>query len=70
MELLIKDFRISLSSIHSSIIEVYRSTESSKGMYSIVIYTLPYFNINIITNDFITLNGNWCSQIHFINSLL
>ena len=58
MELLIKDFRISLSSIHSSIIELYRSTESSKGIYSIYIYTLPSNTpfINIITNDFIILN--------------
>ena len=56
MELLIKDFRISLSSLHSSIIELYRSIESSKGIYSIYIYTLP-FTIHIITNDFIILNG-------------
>ena len=65
MELLIKDFRISLSSIHSSIMELYRSTESSKGIYSIYIgYLLGYFGaaiddssiLNITTNDFIVLN--------------
>ena len=42
MELLIKDFRISLFSIYTSIMESYRSTESSKGIYSIYIGTITY----------------------------
>ena len=66
MELLIKDFRISLLSIHSSIVELYCSIESSKGIYSIYIYTLPYWIINIITNDFIILNciNSFCRYIN------
>ena len=41
-------------------------SESSKGMYSIVIYTLPYFIINITTNDFMILNGinSFCRYIN------
>ena len=56
MELLIKDLLIIFSLIHSSITESYRSTESSKGIYSIYIYDFPYWILNIITNDFINLN--------------
>ena len=53
MELLIKDFLISFLLINSSITELYCSIESSKGIYSIYIYD---WIINIITNDFISLN--------------
>ena len=66
MELLIKDFRISLFSIYTSIMESYRSTESSKGIYSIYIGTITYWTINIITNDFIILNciNSFCRYIN------
>jgi len=66
MELLIKDLLIKFSLINSSITESYRSTESSKGIYSIYIYDFPYWILNITTNDFINLNyiDTFCRYIN------
>ena len=66
MELLIKDLLISFSLIHSSITELYRSTESSKGIYTVFIYDFSNLILNIITNDFINL---YCIDkfYHYIN---
>ena len=57
MELIIKDFLTNFSLIQCFIIDLYSSIESSKGIYTIYIYSFPYFTVNIITNDFITLNS-------------
>ena len=48
------DFTFNL--ILSLIIQSKLSIESSKGIYSIYLFTFPFLIINIITNDFPTTN--------------
>ena len=56
MELLIEEFLISFPFILSFINELKLSIESSKGIYSIYIQSFPYLTINIISNDYLTIN--------------
>lgn len=56
MELLIEEFLIHFPLILSLIIQSKLSIESSKGIYSIYLFTFPFLIINIITNDFPTTN--------------
>lgn len=56
MELLIEEFLINFPLILSLIINFKLSIESSKGIYSIYLFTFPLFNINLISNDFPTTN--------------
>ena len=56
MELLIEEFLISFPLILSFINELKLSIESSKGIYSIYIQSFPYLTINIISNDYLTIN--------------
>ena len=66
MELLITEFLISLPWIQSVIIELKLSMESSKGIYTISIYSFPYWTMNIISNDFHVLNqiNKFCRYIN------
>ena len=72
MELLIEEFLIHFPLILSLIIQSKLSIESSKGIYSIYLFTFPFLIINIITNDFPTTNqltsnlhAFFCSFIYF-----
>jgi NADH:ubiquinone oxidoreductase subunit D len=56
MELLIEEFLISFPLILSFIYSFKLSIESSKGIYSIYIQSFPYLTINIISNDYLTIN--------------
>jgi len=56
MELLIEEFLISFPLILSFINSFKLSIESSKGIYSIYIQSFPYLTINIISNDYLTIN--------------
>ena len=56
MELLIEEFLIHFPLILSLIIQSKLSIESSKGIYTIYLFTFPFLIINIITNDFLTTN--------------
>ena len=67
MELLIEEFLIIFPLILSLMNQLTLSIESSKGIYSIYLFAFPYVIINIITNDFPTINqSNKFSQ--YINS--
>ena len=56
MELLILEFLVSFPLILSLIRHLNLSIESSKGIYSIFIFNFPFLIINIISNDFLTIN--------------
>ena len=56
MELLIEEFLIHFPLILSLILQSKLSIESSKGIYSIYLFSFPFLIINIITNDFPTTN--------------
>ena len=56
MELLINDFLLNFPLIQVIIKSLKLTIESSKGIYSIVIAPFPFLTINIIANDFLTLN--------------
>ena len=56
MELLIEEFLIHFPLILSLIKQSKLSIESSKGIYSIYLFSFPFLIINIITNDFPTTN--------------
>ena len=56
MELLIEEFLIHFPLILSLILQFKLSIESSKGIYSIYLFTFPFLIINIITNDFLIVN--------------
>ena len=56
MQLLIEEFLIHFPLILSLIIQFKLSIESSKGIYTIYLFTFPFLIINIITNDFLTIN--------------
>jgi NADH:ubiquinone oxidoreductase subunit D len=56
MELLIEEFLISFPLVLAFINEYKLSIESSKGIYSIYIQSFPYLTINIISNDYLSIN--------------
>ncbi len=56
MELLIEEFLVNLPLILSLIKQFKLSIESSKGIYSIYLFSFPLLIINIISNDFLTIN--------------
>ena len=56
MELLIEEFLSSFPLILTLIKQLKLSIESSKGIYSIYLFSFPFLIINIITNDFLTVN--------------
>ena len=55
-ELSIVEFLLSFPCILSSINELKLSIESSKGIYSIYLQSFPYSTINIICNDYLSIN--------------
>ena len=56
MELLINDFLHNFPVVQVIIKSLKLTLESSKGIYSIVLAPFPFLTINIIANDFLTLN--------------
>ena len=56
MELLIEEFLIHFPLILSLILQCKISIESSKGIYSVNLFPFPFLSINIISNDFLTIN--------------
>lgn len=56
MELVINEFFIHYPLLLTSIHSVLISIESSKGIYSLLIYCFPFISINIISYDFICIN--------------
>ena len=56
MELVINEFFIHSPLIWSTINNIIISIESSKGIYSILIYSFPLLTINIISNDYLIIN--------------
>ena len=56
MELLINDFFIHYPLILASIKLIIINIESSKGIYSLLLYCFPFITSNIITNDFLCIN--------------
>jgi NADH:ubiquinone oxidoreductase subunit D len=56
MELLITEFMIRFPFILSLINELKLSIESSKGIYSIFLFSYPFISSNIVSNDYLTLN--------------
>ena len=56
MELLIEEFLIHFPILLSLIKQFKLSIESSKGIYSIYLFSFPFLIINIISNDFLTIN--------------
>ena len=66
MELLIVEFLINFPFLQSVIIELKLTMESSKGIYTIYIYSFPYWTMNIISNDFLTINqiNMFCKYIN------
>ena len=56
MELLIEEFLINFPLILSLILQFKLTIESSKGIYSIYLYSFPFLIINIISNDFPIIN--------------
>ena len=66
MELLIIEFLIQLPFILSLINELTLSIESSKGIYTIFIYSFPIISLNIILNDYLIINqlNKFCKYIN------
>ena len=56
MELLIAEFLIQVPFIHSFIAELKLSIESSKGIYSIFVFSTPIISSSIVANDYLILN--------------
>ena len=56
MELLIEEFLINFPLILSLILQSKLSIESSKGIYSIYLFSFTFIIINLISNDFPTIN--------------
>jgi NADH:ubiquinone oxidoreductase subunit D len=57
-------FNFSLFNSLSSCFKI--SIESSKGLYSLFINNYPYFNVNIISSDFLMINNlnKFCKNIN------
>jgi len=71
MELLIEEFLIHFPFILSLILQCKLSIESSKGIYSIYLFTFPFLIINIITNDFPIVNQlNKCNNYINLGDLI
>lgn len=71
MELLIEEFLIHFPLILSLILQCKLSIESSKGIYSIYLFTFPFLIINIITNDFPIVNQlNKCNNYINLGDLI
>ena len=66
MELLIIEFLIQLPFILSQINEFTLSIESSKGIYTIFIYSFSIFSSNIVFNDYLVINqlNKFCRNIN------
>jgi len=66
MELLIAEFLIQVPFILSIISEIKFSIESSKGIYSIFIFSTPIISSSIVSNDYIVLNqlNKFCKYIN------
>ena len=66
MELLIIEFLIQLPFILSQINEFTLSIESSKGIYTIFIYSFPIISSNIVFNDYLVINqlNKFCRYIN------
>ena len=66
MELLIAEFLISVPFILSFISELKFSIESSKGIYSIFIFSTPIISSSIVSNDYLILNqlNKFCKNIN------
>lgn len=56
MELLIEEFLMAFPLILCLVSELKLSLESSKGIYSIYLQSFPYLTVNIISNDYLTIN--------------
>jgi len=56
MELLIEEFLINFPLILSLILQSKLSIESSKGIYSIYLFSFTFIIINLISNDFPSIN--------------
>ena len=56
MELLIEEFLINFPLILSLTLQFKLSIKSSKGIYPIYLFSFPFLIINIISNDFLTIN--------------
>jgi len=56
MELVIEEFLIQFPLVVSIIEQLKLSIESSKGIYSVYIFIFPYYTINVISNDYISIN--------------
>ena len=71
MELLINDFFINYPLIIVLIQSCKLSIESSKGIYSIFSTSFPLLTINIVCNDFLTLNSiNYISKYINLGDLI
>ena len=66
MELLIAEFLIQVPFILSFITELKFSIESSKGIYSIFIFSTPIISASIVSNDYLILNqvNKFCKYIN------
>jgi NADH:ubiquinone oxidoreductase subunit D len=66
MELLITEFMIRFPFILSLINELKLSIESSKGIYSIFLFSYPFISSSIVSNDYLTLNqlNKFCRYIN------
>ena len=80
MELLIEEFLIHFPLILSLILQSKLSIESSKGIYSIYLFSFPFLIINIITNDIfstasidsidVVFGAFWGISIGFMSSII
>lgn len=57
MELLIAEFLVQVPFILSFVTELKLGIESSKGIYSIFIFSSPVISSSIVCNDFLILNN-------------
>ena len=66
MELIITEFLSNLPWINALINEIKLSIESSKGIYTIFVYSFPYWTINIISSDYHVINqlNKFCRYIN------
>ena len=66
IEYIINEFLINFNTIKTFIIEIKLSIESPKGIYSIYVYSFPYWTTNIISSDYLTINelNKFCRYIN------
>lgn len=72
MELLIAEFLIQVPFILSFISELKFSIESSKGIYSIFIFSGPVISSSIVSNDFLAINqlNKFCKYINIADLIV